>query len=345
VNNRDKNFTPAKVQLRQKRLMSNIESYLDQLESADRGELVLTDNKVEWLRERIAFLNDELKRLRQLNDKLQQCPDKQLSLTDPDARSMKIRGTGIVGYNVQTAVEAKNHLIIYHDVINTGSDRHQLFAMAFIAKAVLKADKLNAIADRGYYKGEEILFCEQSGINIFIPKTHTSMNEKAGLFRRESFHYQPAINEYTCPAGEHMIWRFQSLEGGKILDTYWSSACPACSMKKRCTKGKNRRIKRWVHEDVLDTVQQRLEQNPDSMRVRRETVEHPFGTLKTWMGYTHFLTKRLPKVRTEMSLLVLVYNLKRVINIIGVQKLLALLSIYLILSTRYKTNMRSKPIM
>jgi hypothetical protein len=308
-------------------------------------QLVLTDNKVEWLRERIAFLNDELERLRQLNDKLQQCPDKQLSLTDPDARSMKIRGTGIVGYNVQTAVEAKNHLIIYHDVINSGSDRHQLFTMAFIAKAVLKADKLTAIADRGYYKGEEILFCEQSGITTMIPKTHTSSNEAAGLFRRESFRYQPATDEYTCPAEEHLIWRFRTVEHGKTLDCYWSSAYKNCPIKSRCTTGKQRRIKRWIHEDVLDTVQQRLEQTPDSMRIRRETVEHPFGTIKAWMGYTHFLTKRLPKVSTEMSLLVLSYNLKRVINIIGVPELLALLSIYLILSIRYKPHMRLKPTM
>lgn len=132
----------------------------------------------------------------------------------------------------------------------------------------------------------------------------------------------PESNEYRCPAGERLIWRFKNIEKGQTLHCYWSSACPTCTMKGQCTTGKNRRIKRWEHEDVLEAVQSRLAQKPEMMHLRRQTVEHPFGTLKAWMGATHFLTKSLKNVSTEMSLQVLAYNMKRVINILGTKGLI-----------------------
>ena len=167
-----------------------------------------------------------------------------------------------------------------------------------------------------FHKQQRVRFL-QDNITAYVPKSHTSNNAAKGLFRREDFQYRPATDEYCCPAGERMIWRFQSIERGKTFDTYWSSACPSCPMKDQCTTSKYRRIRRWVHESVLESSQERLAENPNMMRLRRQTVEHPFGTIKSWMGYTHFLTKTLPRVKTEMSLHVLAYNLKRMMQMFG----------------------------
>jgi len=310
VNHRDRNFTPAKMKRRTEQIEASIERYLGQLDSADQGEPAVTESKTERLKNKIAVLKEEMQ--------LDKAPDQQVLLTDPDARSMKSRGQGIVGYNVQTAVETEHHLIVDHEVINTGSDRHQLETMAKGARAAVGIDDLTVIADRGYYKSEEILACEQAGIKTVVPKTRTSNNKAKGLFGREAFRYVGETDEYICPAGERLIWRFRTVEHGRTLDCYYSSACPNCSMKRQCTTGTNRRIKRWEHEAVLDRVQARLDRQPETMRLRRQSAEHPFATLKTWMGYTHFLTRTLPNVRTEMSLHVLAYNLKRVINLLGV---------------------------
>ena len=249
-------------------------------------------------------------------------PDKQLSLSDPDSRSMKTRGTGIVGYNVQAAVEPEHHLIVAHEVTNVGSDRNQLSSMAEQARAEMDCEEFEAVSDRGYYKGKEILSCEESGIRTFVPKPLTSLSKKKGRFTKQDFVYEPEHDWYRCPAGEELTWRYISVEDGMDLHVYWSSACTQCSIKAQCTTGSERRIKRWEHEHVLEQMQARLEANPEKMQLRRQTVEHPFGTLKAWMGATHFLTKTLPRVSTEMSLHVLAYNMKRVMNLLGVGTLI-----------------------
>lgn len=183
-------------------------------------------------------------------------------------------------------------------------------------------EALTAVSDHGYYRGEEILACEQAGITTHLAKPQTSGNQAKGLFGKRDFRYLPEEDACRCPAVERLIWRYRSVEDGKTLDTDWSSACPGCAMHTQCTTGEQRRVRRWEHEAVLEAVQARLDAEPETMRLRRQTVEHPFGTIKAWMGYTHFLTKTLPKVRTEMSLHVLAYNLKRVINILGTKPLL-----------------------
>ena len=322
VNNRDKNFTPAKMKRRMEQIEKSIDRYLGQLDSADREEPAVAEAKVSRLRDKIEALKGEMQRLQVIQDWMLEEPDKQISLTDPDARSMKSRGSGIVGYNVQTAVDTENHLIVSHEVINTGSDRDQLSNMAKQAQEVLEAEDLKAVADRGYFKGEEILACDEAGIEVTLPKPQTSGAQAAGRFGKRDFHYVAEDDEYRCPAGERLIWRMTAQEKGRTLHRYWSSACPHCSIKDRCTPSRERRVTRWAHEAVLEAVQARLDQDPDAMGLRRQTVEHPFGTLKLWMGYTHFLTWTLPKVRTEMSLQVLSYNLKRVINLLGVGALL-----------------------
>ncbi|HKG78201.1 MAG TPA: transposase, partial [Pyrinomonadaceae bacterium] len=272
-----------------------------------------------------AKLASEMERLKAIERAMLASPDQQISLTDPDSRSMATsgRGSGVVGYNVQVAVDTEHHLIVTHEVTNTGSDRSQLAKVASQAKAVLGADRLDVVADRGYFNSPEILACAQADITVTLPKPMTSGAKSDGRFGKQDFVYQSKEDVYRCPAGEKLTYRYTNEEDGKTLHRYWTTACPCCPLKARCTTGAERRISRWEHEHLLEAVQERLDANPQAMRVRRETAEHPFGTLKMRMGATHFLMKRLPKVATEIALHVLAYNLTRVMNIIGVKPLLA----------------------
>ena len=319
VNNRDKNFTEAKLKKRMEQLEESIARYLAELDRADRQPSAVTEGRVSRLKDKVAAVKEHMQRLSQIGEQLQQAPDRQVSLTDQDARSMATsgRGTGMVGYNVQTAVDTKHHLIVAHEVTNVGHDRSHLSSMAKQARAATGAEQLTVLADRGYFTGEEILECEQAGISTLVPKPLTSSSKADGRFDKRDFTYVPDQDEYRCPAGERAIKRFTTVERGMTIHKYWPSACPRCPIKAQCTSSDYRRIARWEHEAVLDAMQDRLERQPGAMRLRRQTVEHPFATLKAWMGSTHFLTKRLPRVSTEMSLHVLAYNLKRVIHIMG----------------------------
>ena len=237
------------------------------------------------------------------------------------------KGTGMVGYNVQAAVDAEHHLIVAHDVTNIGNDRAQLAPMGLLAQAATGCDTLTVLADRGYLNGEQVLACEGTGVLPCVPKTLTSGHAKRGLFTGQDFVYDAEQDHYTCPAGQHLtkgLARSDRRAEGDEMDHYRNlTACRDCALKPRCTPAETRRVKRWVHEGVLDAMQARLDRMPDAMKIRRQTVEHPFGTLKAWMGATHFLTRTLAKVRTEMSLQVLVYNMKRMIQIFGVGPLMA----------------------
>ena len=233
------------------------------------------------------------------------------------------RGSGVVGYSVQTAVDTEYRLIIAHEVTNSGTDRAQLANMGAQAKEAIGVDKLEAVADRGYYSGEEIKACDDAGIAVTLPKPMTSGAKSAGRFGKQDFVYLADEDVYRCPAGEKLPYRMTSEQDGKQIRRYWTNVCRSCPLKAKCTPGNERRIPRWEHEHILEAAQKRLDQNPQAMRVRRETVEHPFGTLKMRMGATHFLMKRLPKVATEMALHVLAYNLTRVMNIVGVKPLIA----------------------
>ena len=325
VNNRDKNFTDRKLQARIEQLEDSIKRYLVELDRADRDATAVLPGQVAHFKEKIAKVKQQMQALEAIGEQMKASEDGQISLTDPDARSMATsgRGTGMVGYNVQTAVDAKHHMIVAHEVTNVGHDRDQLANMAKLAKAATGEGELIALADRGYYEGYEILGCERAGIAAVVPKPLTSNNLADGLFDKRDFVYDDKKDEYRCPAGQIAIYRFSSEERGKTLHKYWSSTCPQCPMKPRCTTSKYRRIARWEHEDILDAVQDRLDVAPDAMRLRRQTVEHVFGTLKAWMGSSHFLTRTLPRVRTEMSLQALAYNLKRAIKILGAGPLIA----------------------
>jgi transposase len=297
VNSRDNNFTKGKMERRLAQIEESVARYLSQLDTADRQtasgeapseELVARTTR---LKEKLIKLEEEVKRLKAIEKVMLAAPDQQVSFTDPDSRSMATsgRGSGMVGYNVQVAVDTTNDLIVAHEVTNVGTDRSQLANIAGQAKAALEAEKLEAFADRGYFKGEEILACDEAGITVTLPKPQTSEAKSEGRFGKQDFRYVAEEDIYICPAGEKLT----------------------------------NHIKRWEHEQVVDAVQARLDKNPDAMRTRRETVEHPFGTLKMRMGATHFLMKTLPKVATEMALHVLAYNLTRVMNIVGIKPFLA----------------------
>jgi len=326
VNTRDKNFTRGKVERRRAQLETSVGRYLAQLDTADLQEP--SDElaaKTTHLKEKLAKLEGEMQRLAAMEQQMLASPDQQISLTDPDSRSMATsgRGSGVVGYNVQVAVDTEHHLIVTHEVTNDGSDRAQLANVASQAKEALGVDKLEAVADRGYFNSDEILKCEEAGITVTLPKPMTSNAKAEGRFGKQDFVYLGDEDVYRCPAGEKLTYHYTNEENGQKLRRYWTNVCRHCALKSRCTTGKERRITRWEHEHVLEAVQRRLDKNLQAMRRRRETVEHPFGTLKMRMGATHFLMKRLPKVATEMALHVLAYNLTRVMNIVGIQPLMA----------------------
>jgi transposase len=325
VNNRDRNFTKGKMKRRMKQVEESVSRYLHQLDSADRQKpSVARFMKKLRLKEKMEKLQQEMQRLQALEIKMLERDDEQISLTDPDARSMATsgRGSGTVGYNVQASVDTEHHLIVAHEVTNVGNDRSALAEMSKKTKVALQVDKLDAVADRGYFNSLEILACEKAGVTVTLPKPQTSGSKAKGRFVKADFRYEASKDVYVCPAGEDLKYYYTNEEKGLTLHRYWTNACRTCAIKEKCTTSVQRRVTRWEHEDVLERVQERLDLNPQAMRSRRETVEHPFGTIKDRMGSTHFAMKTLPKVATEMALHVLAYNLTRVMNILGIKQLI-----------------------
>jgi transposase len=335
VNSRDKNFTRKSIKRRMKRLQEHINRYLTILDEADKREPEEHKYTAEELAEKIASMQQQMGRLQVIEEQVQAHPDKQVSLTDPDARSMaKAGGGSTVGYNVQTAVDSESHLIVAHEVTNATTDRSQLASMATKARAALSEeteeapeeeakDAFTVVADAGYYKGEEIVECYEAGIKALVPKVDTSGKRAKGQYTRADFIYDARQDEYVCPARQRMRWRFTTEEKGKKFKVYMTRHCASCPLKAKCTTGKERRIKRWEKEHILEAAAAELKKQPEAMRMRKKIVEHPYATIKHCMGATHFVMKRLPNVQAEMSLHVLAYNLKRVINIFGVPKLIA----------------------
>ncbi len=328
VNHREKNFTQDRLARRTAAIEGTIDRYLAELDRADRQHEVtgvaVPPAKVERLKRGIETLKRKLESLAALEAQMRASGEHQISLTDPDARAMtsKSHSAYVVGYNVQSAVDTQNHLIVAHEVSNVGIDTGHLSSMANQARAALEAGHIEVLADRGYYKSEEIAACEDAGIEAYVPKRLTSNARAEGRFDRRDFVYERESNSYICPAGEKLTYRMTTTKGSRTMHCYWASVCGTCALKQHCTPGLQRRVERWVNEDVLDRAQERLDRRPDAMVVRRSTVEHPFGSIKAWMGATHFRMKTLRHVATEMALHVLAYNLKRVMAILGVGELL-----------------------
>lgn len=325
VNTRDRNFTAYKVKRRIEQVAEHIAGYLQDLDTADRQEGEAAEARSVRLVEKIDRLRAQMAMLKAMEAEVAASPDGQISLTDPDARAMATsgRGSGIVGYNVQSAVEGEHHLIIAHEVVMTGSDREQLASMAEKAKDAMGVEALDVLADRGYFSGEEILACEALGVTPYLPKPQTSGAKAAGRFGKQDFVYQPDQDAYRCPAGALLPRHMTTVEKGLTLHRYWDRAsCTGCRLKPQCTPSVERRVTRWEHEAVIEALQARMDLAPRAMRTRRRLVEHPFGTIKAWMGHTHFLMRRLPNVKTEISLHILAYNMKRVMAVLGTKPLM-----------------------
>ncbi|MCH7881530.1 MAG: IS1182 family transposase [Proteobacteria bacterium] len=324
VNSKENNYTPKKLQFHIARVEKHIDDYLKQLDDSDKEDEKVIDETP--IKDKIAWLKNRLCELKALEEQVNSHPDKQLSTTDPDSRLMKTQGmTRAVCYNVQTAVDTEHHLIVAHEVTNK-PDRGQLCQVGKQAQVALKEKKITVIADKGYYSGQDIKDAQDAGMTPLVPKGDTSGSEKKGIFNRSQFKYDADRDVYICPANQVLPYRFTRLESGLMLKRYWAydPTCRACQLKPQCSYSKqSRRITRWEHQGQIDQMDQLMSSMPDSMLIRKQTVEHPFGTIKSWMGATHFLTKRLQSVSTEMSLHVLAYNLKRMISILGPDKLIA----------------------
>lgn len=325
VNTRDRNYTPGAVRRRIEQVEASIQRYLEMLDTADRQEDELSELRTTRITERLCKLRERMRELNAMEQAVAVAPDKQISLTDPDARAMAThgKGTGMVGYNVQAAVDTTHHLIVAHEVTNIGHDRTQLANMGQQAQEATGMVDLTVLADRGYFSGEEVRTCEELGITPICPKPLTSTAKADGRWGKQDFRYDPPSDTYSCPAAETLTRRFTSVENGLTVHTYWADTCATCTVKAHCTTGKERRIKRWEHEHVVETMQARLERMPHAMRIRRRTVEHVFGTIKDWMGRSHFKTRGKERVETEMSLHVLAYNMKRAIAVLGTDGLVA----------------------
>jgi len=326
VNSRDNNYTTKSVKRRIKKTQENIERYLAKLDDVDAGEPEIREVTAKELRKKIASMEAKMDELKARQQEVAVHPDKQVSTTDPDCRSMiKPGGGSVVGYNVQTAVDEKYHLIVTHEVTNDTTDTHQLESMAKRARKALKMKQLTVVADAGYYESRNIVGCQKDGIMPLVPKPPTSNNKAAGLYDKTDFRYDGKADQYRCPAGEILPRRHSSEEKGKLYHYYYASpaTCRKCPLKPQCTTGKERRVRRWEQEAALEKAAAELKKRPAAMRQRKALAEHPYGTIKQLMGSTHFQMRRLPNVKAEMSLNVLAYNMKRAIKVLGVGKIIA----------------------
>ena len=306
---------------------AKIEAYLKRLDREDGEEAATPTPTVEALQETLRHWTEQKQEYQRYNEQLKASGAKQISVTDPDSRKMLLGQGTLIGYNVQVAVDEKHKLIVEHEVTNAVTDRDQLTPMAERTKATLGVDTLDVVADMGYYDGAEVKKCEAQGITAYIPKPLTSANTKLGLFGKERFVYDADKDVYRCPAGQDLTYRFGTVEKGRSIHYYSTSACGTCLLKPQCTRTKeNRRLTRWEYEEVTERMQQRVSQHPEIMRKRKMLAEHPFGTIKRWMDQSYFLMRGRDKVSAEASLTVLAYNIKRVINILGVTPLVRALA-------------------
>ena len=321
VNSPKRNFTEKKLRRMIREIEDKIDQYLKDLDRQDKQEAGQQSLSREQLKEKVQRYNERRAQYEQLKSELEQSGQSQISLTDPESRSMRV-GHGVkVSYNVQIVVNQKNKLLVEHEVTNEVVDLGQLSTMAKKAKETLGVETLEVVADRGYYNGEEVKACEQSGITAYVPKSNSSSNLKRGLFTKEDFIYEPDKDCYRCPAGKELSYRYQTWEQGRPMRSYEISGCKSCELRSRCSINKKgiRSIKRWADEAILEAMARRIADHPEKIELRKCLAEHPFGTIKRAMNQGYFLMRGLTKVGTEVSLTILAYNLRRVINILGVR--------------------------
>ena len=324
VNARDRNFNADKLKELIARADAHLADYLEALDRADVAEPGTAALDPDQLAAKIAALQERQDWHKELLAQLQDGEEKQISTTDPDTRKMPTAHGTIVGYNAQMAVDAKHKLIAAEDVTNQVTDYQQLANVAIAAKANLEVKAIEAVADAGYYNAAEVSRCLEQGLTSYIPKADTSANTARGLYGKSQFKYDAAQDVYVCPAGSPLTYRFATYELGRELRYYRASGCKTCALKSRCTRNQaNRTITREENEHLMEAMAARMRAQPHKFKLRKTLAEHPFGTIKRWFGYTHFLLKGLEKVRCEWSLTTLAYNLKRVLNLVSFEKLMA----------------------
>lgn len=328
VNSRDRNFTKAKLDKAMVESDERLERYLKQLDDADENddEEDPGSGQIERLTEKIEAVGEHRQRLEGYREALEKSGDDQLSLTDPDARAMHSGSRIGVGYNIQIAVDTKHKLIAEQQVHNKVSDLGLLTETAQAARENLGVDQIDVVGDAGYFKIEDIEDCEAAGIVPYVPKPIRGSAARQGLFTKEAFRYDGDGDAYICPGGARLEPRSRrKVRDVVLIDYYNRAACKACSVKARCTKSGFRQVTRYENEAVLERMADRLAKRPEILDQRRESVEHPFGSIKQWMGQGAFLMRRLENVRAEFSLTALAYNMRRVLNIVGVKSLMAAL--------------------
>jgi len=324
VNNRGRNFTDRKLKRALRDIDKKIDAYLQELDENDAKEPEERKLTADELKEKIKTLQERMKKYKGFQKQMEASGEKQISLTDPDSRSMPVGGgrTTDVAYNVQMSVDEKHKMIVDHEVTNEVTDRSLLSQISERAKEALGVEELDVLADMGYYDGQQVKECIEEGITPYIPKADTSANRKLGLFAKDDFRYDLEQDCYWCPSGEKLTYRFQTIEKGRGRKYYATPACSQCKLKSKCTRSKDgRRITRWVYEEVLEEMEARVQDEPDKVKLRKTLAEHPFGTIKRHMDQGYFLMRGLPNVGAEMSLTVLAYNIKRAVKILGVQKM------------------------
>jgi transposase len=324
VNNKDRNFTRASLTQFINLADAKLDDYLQRLDQHDAAEAKTTGSRVKNLAEKIAAIRQRRTRCKDMLEQLERTGQDQISLTDPDSRAMAAHTRVAVGYNAQIAVDVKHKLIVEQQVTNQVVDMGLLTQTAEPAKEVLGVETIDVVADRGYLKIEDIAACEKAGMVPYVPRPQRGPSVKAGLFRKDEFQYDAATDSYVCPAGQRLHpYSSSLLRGLKKINYVNKLACDDCSIRSRCTAGTFRTVSRLENEAVLDRMAARLAKRPGVLDRRRETVEHPFGTIKQWMNQGAFLMRGLEKVRAEFSLTALAYNLRRVLNLVGFAELMA----------------------
>jgi len=323
VNSKDRNYNEKKLRELIAGIDAKIEKYLKDLDDTDKDEPPGGEPlSKEALQEKIAQLQERKDDYEELAGQLDE-EEKQISTTDPDAKLMPTRDGAQVCYNVQSAVDAKHKLIVEHEVVNEVNDYHQLSAMAKAAKETLGIEKMAVVADKGYYSNTEVQRCVEQGITPYMEKANTSANTKLGLYGKNKFRYDAEKDVYHCPGKKELSYRFSTYEKERELRYYRVGGCRSCALRTQCTRNKgNRTITREENEGLMEAMAARVKGNRWIMKQRKALVEHPFGTIKRGMGMSYFLCKGLGAVRAEMSLTVLAYNLKRVLNILGMKELM-----------------------
>jgi transposase len=329
VNSKERNFTKKKLSQIIARERAKISEYLEAVAVADETESEEPELSAAQLKEKIAGLERYLAEHEELERQLEATGESQVSLTDPEAKLMKTDKGSEVSYNVQTAVDSKHKLIAAYEVTNERNDLGQLAVMAFQAKEALQVAELTVLADGGYYEGNALKECEQAGITTFVSVPKSKEAERLGIFAQSQFRYDQEQDLYVCPQGEELHWTktTNDRERNKKFKVYATKACAQCPLRAQCTTSKyGRKIKRWVDQGVIDRLRERIRGQPELLKQRKTLAEHPFGTIKRGMNQGFFLLKGISKVTTETGLTVLSYNLKRVLNIMGVEQMISSLA-------------------